>query len=310
MTKSKKKKKRTYDVVKVCTVCGRPMRKKGQLCGSCASIRGKAKKIITGPYKVLTQYQLNYITKYIVKSYTPKIVLGWVAEHPRDFWTFIPQKSHQERMADRRELRKVAVEKMNSDESLNLKRDGLAEFPFLKSELERRENRAYRLRAIRGTHTNPTIFITCTNCHKDFVCTFKDFESHRFQHECPAHISTGETTVDSFLKSIQVKFVTQQKTLYCENPITKYQLPYDFELTEYKIIIEVQGSQHYKFIEYFHQTQQNFKYQQYKDKVKVKREYAENHGYLFLAINYPELETNKYKEIIQSAIHERINMKQ
>jgi len=42
--------------VKVCTVCSKPMRKKGQLCQSCAQISHKAAKIVGSKYKTMTQY--------------------------------------------------------------------------------------------------------------------------------------------------------------------------------------------------------------------------------------------------------------
>ena len=69
---------------------------------------------------------------------------------------------------------------------------------------------------------------------------------------------------------------TQRKTLKCVNSITGYPLPYDIERPALKIIIEIQGEQHNKYIEYFHGTIENFYYQQRKD--AYKKAYAEKNG--------------------------------
>jgi hypothetical protein len=68
----------------------------------------------------------------------------------------------------------------------------------------------------------------------------------------------------------------------CKNPSTGKYLPYDIAITQYNLFIEVQGGQHYEFTPKFHPCYEDFKYQQFKD--KIKREYAKRNG-IFLEID-------------------------
>ncbi|KRK80441.1 hypothetical protein FD03_GL001862 [Companilactobacillus nodensis DSM 19682 = JCM 14932 = NBRC 107160] len=305
--KKKVKKQRTYNVTKLCTICGKPMKKKGQLCGSCSLIRGKARLIIKSKYNELTQYQLDYITKYIVHSYEPKVVLAWISQHPYDFWTFIPQKSHKERMNYRKQLREISKDRQNDNKPLNKSEHDIDSFPYLKTEFNKSYNQKYKLMAVYGTYTKPKVFIQCLKCKQDFICLFDEFKNGNFTHNCPTSTSSGEIIIGEYLKNRNINFITQMKTLKCINTITHYQLPYDFELTDYKIIIEVQGEQHFKFIPYFHQTEKNFSYQLWKD--NLKKNYAEKRNYIFLAISYPEIKNHVYQKIIQHAINLRTSTK-
>lgn len=99
------------------------------------------------------------------------------------------------------------------------------------------------------------------------------------------------------------EYNTQYKTLKCINPLTNHQLPYDIEVIGEKILIEIQGDQHYKFIEYFHGTKENFEYQQYKD--KYKKEFAENLGYTMIYLSYPEIENGDFKIKLDKILHNR-----
>ena len=95
-------------------------------------------------------------------------------------------------------------------------------------------------------------------------------------------------------------FKTQRDTLKCINPKTGNVLPYDFELSGKKTIIEVQGNQHIKYTPYFHRDEDSFEYQKYKD--AVKKDYAERAGYRFIEIFYTDFSNGKYKEILKNVI--------
>ena len=98
-------------------------------------------------------------------------------------------------------------------------------------------------------------------------------------HTCDIKKSSGETIIEDYLKIQKIKYKTQGDTLKYKNPETKHNLPYNFELTVYKIIIEVQGEQHREFIEYFHGTYDNFEYQLRRN--KYKKDNAIKHGYQY-----------------------------
>lgn len=124
-------------------------------------------------------------------------------------------------------------------------------------------------------------------------------------NEVDGHIyeSSGEYRVSKWLRRLGIKYVTQMDTLKCINPVTGNALPYDFELIDYKIIIEVQGEQHYKYKQNFHGNIANFEYQKYKD--KIKKDFALKHGYKYLELKTKQ--TQKYKtfaKLLQEKIDE------
>lgn len=147
-----------------------------------------------------------------------------------------------------------------------------------------------------GSVMNPNIHFRCLACDEEHVTNFKN---SNFSHNCLSTKSSGEVAVEELLRN-KCHYLTQFNTLKCLNPITGRQLPYDFELPEQKIIIEVQGHQHYKYIPHFHGSEMNFEYQTYKD--NVKRKFAELNGYKVVYINYIQIENGQFKLIIQDMI--------
>lgn len=100
----------------------------------------------------------------------------------------------------------------------------------------------------------------------------------------PPVFPKGEKFVKRYLDFLGVNYCTQGDTLKCINPKTGRVLPYDFELPEEKIIIEVNGKEHYRFIKYFHGNKEGFEYQKYKD--EVKREFALSKGYKYIELKW------------------------
>ncbi len=100
----------------------------------------------------------------------------------------------------------------------------------------------------------------------------------------PPTFPKGERLVKRYLDSLRIDYRTQGDTLSCINPKTGRPLPYDFELPKEKIIIEVNGKEHYKFMKYFHETTEGFEYQKYKD--EVKRNFAIANGYTFIELKW------------------------
>lgn len=89
------------------------------------------------------------------------------------------------------------------------------------------------------------------------------------------------------------------------NPKTQYPLYYDNEIPEIKLIIEVNGEQHYKCIDWFYHDsdnpEQQLEYRKYLD--SFKEEYAIQHGYNFLAIPYYyDNKQERWKHVIDTTI--------
>ncbi len=76
-------------------------------------------------------------------------------------------------------------------------------------------------------------------------------------------------------------------------------MPYDFELSEKNVLIEVQGEQHRSFIPRFHVTEEGFEYQKKKD--IYKRQFAEQKGYRLIEVWYDEIEKGYFKQKIREA---------
>ena len=112
--------------------------------------------------------------------------------------------------------------------------------------------------------------------------------------------SEFEEIVGTFLYTNNIKYCTQYDTLKCVNPATHRILPYDFELLDYKTIIEVQGSQHYTIDDKYNTTKAKLKYQVYKD--DIKRSYAKSKGYKYIELNTDAIRSGRFKHIINNAI--------
>lgn len=96
-------------------------------------------------------------------------------------------------------------------------------------------------------------------------------------------------------------------TIKPKNPKTKMSLPYDNEIVELKLIIEVHGKQHYIADFYamngYEEAEQQLHYQQVKD--RYKRIYAIQHNYYYLEIPYTAFNAQEtYKKLIDDKINE------
>ncbi len=152
-----------------------------------------------------------------------------------------------------------------------------------------------------GDPHNPTVHFHCKKCNEDHVMTWQNLK-RGMGHDCAGVLSTGETLVKEWLEQHNLAFCTQYDTLKCINPDTGHQLPYDFQITDNKLIIEVQGLQHEVFIPWFHVDEEGFAYQQKKD--EYKKQFAESHGYKVLALWNKDIQSGRYKQLIQAAMQE------
>jgi hypothetical protein len=76
----------------------------------------------------------------------------------------------------------------------------------------------------------------------------------------------------------------------CINPKTGRFLPYDIclEINSKKVYVEIQGEQHYNSKNNYYKTPEDFRYSQYKDKVKKK--HAKNNG-IFIEVDLRKIKT-------------------
>ena len=121
-------------------------------------------------------------------------------------------------------------------------------------------------------------------------------------YEREGHVSTcpkcnrsyGEKAIENYLISHSIAYEPQKKFDGLVGTGGRL-LSYDFFLLEYNVLIEFQGEQHYKPIDYYG-GEENFQVQQAHDSLKA--DYASSHGHRLLAIPYKEL--GRIEEILDA----------
>lgn len=118
---------------------------------------------------------------------------------------------------------------------------------------------------------------------------------------CPACTSSkGEIKVKHFLDNYGVKYITQKTFDDC---IYKEKLRFDFYLPDYNMLIEYDGEQHFKPVDFANKgiawANKIFEYNQIKD--KIKNNYCENNNIKLVRIPYWEF--NNIDTILASEIH-------
>lgn len=122
--------------------------------------------------------------------------------------------------------------------------------------------------------------------------------NHFAGYGCPnCRKSKGEIEVAKILDGKNQKYIRQKRFKDCINPKIKYPLVYDFYLPQKNTLIEYNGEQHYVSSYFYNKGgEEKFKSQQYRD--SIKKSYALNNGYKFIAIKYNENIEEKLKEVL------------
>ena len=265
---------------KTCLVCEKPYKGKTKLCPTCNKLRKTA------------SYSMSVRTAVAIKQLNPDAdMFSLVQDSPSIITRTVRSTTSQERA----ELRKQRSAELRSEEYQQaIYTKETINIPDYITRLLSAD-KTKTLLYLEGSRTNPKIYYFCQRCEQEQCQTYESLKNG-LGHNCPSLKSSGEVIVENFLKDLEIVYKTQYKTLKCVNPITQKVMPYDFELPKHRIIIEVQGNQHLQFEPYFHGSVENFEYQIWKD--RYKKEYAEQHGYAVVYVDYEDLETDRYKTII------------
>lgn len=165
-----------------------------------------------------------------------------------------------------------------------------------------------------------TIWIKCRDgIHKDYKASLRDAVKNNFIcPDCALSINGSmlENEVSNYIleKYPQYTLLHESRcTLKLSNPKNGHILPFDNEIKELKLLIEVMGEQHYipnQFIRFYADrnnisVDEAFKEQQWRDNFKKQK--ALEYGYHYLDIPYYDLKGAKYKEKIDLKIKEILN---
>jgi len=138
------------------------------------------------------------------------------------------------------------------------------------------------------------VIIICKK-HGEFLQTPN---SHLRKSGCPhCKTSKGEIEIIKILDKKNITYIKQKTFNDCRNPLTNWKLFYDFYLPQCNILLEYNGKQHYRCIDYWNHGN-TLESQQYRD--FIKQQYAINNGYKFLVIKYNDknIEEILNKEVI------------
>lgn len=271
-----------------CVICQKPLNKKGWYCSGCINKTKRVNEFLIKNYNLkypLTRKSIAIISNIIG---TDENVFDYIENNPRVVFLYFG-KTKEEKENVRQEYTQTR-KTMSLISLINIPK--YIKYYFM-------DNEDKQLIELSGTEDAPIITSKCLKCSKIFVSDFKALQSSNL-HYCESSLSSGEFIIKKYLEDNNIKFLTQRDTLRCINPITGYLLPYDFELEEDKVIIEVQGEQHLHYVSIFHSSEEVFKYQQYKD--RIKREFAVSKGYKYLEIFYKDINNMNYKSLIDKIV--------
>lgn len=127
------------------------------------------------------------------------------------------------------------------------------------------------------------IIIRHKTCGEIFSLTPYQFETRHKKKYCPICYykkSHGEIAIAAQLKKLHIN--NRREYIFKDLPNRRF----DFYLPELQVAIEFDGVQHFQFIKFFHETEENFKVRKQAD--KEKNEYCSQHGITLYRIPWYE----------------------
>jgi very-short-patch-repair endonuclease len=147
--------------------------------------------------------------------------------------------------------------------------------------------------------SNNKYYFDCNNCNNNFNTSLSNISQGKW---CPYCVNKTEQKLYDKLKLIYPELIQQYKVEWCKN--INY-LPFDFCIEEYKIIIELDGLQHFEQVSNWNSPEDN----QQRDKFKMKC--ANDNNYSIIRILQEDVfyDTFDYINEIKQAIQKIIDDK-
>lgn len=121
---------------------------------------------------------------------------------------------------------------------------------------------------------------------------------------CPYCKNKTEMKLYDYLKSKYINIKRQFKVDWCKNPKTKYFLPFDFCIESLKIILELDGPQHFKQISNWKSPKETQIGDHYKTEQAIKN------GYTIIRLPQEDVWSDRKtywkEELIKNLIHHKI----
>lgn len=138
-------------------------------------------------------------------------------------------------------------------------------------------------------------------CGQEFYATFREIRDRNVRRceKCRGHKSTLELYIEEILEKNNIEYISQYKYKDCKNI---NQLPFDYYLPKYNLLIEMDGQQH--FVPHrFSKDINKFADQLYND--AIKNSYCEDNNIPLLRIPYFEIK--KSESMIIKEINKQVN---
>ena len=145
--------------------------------------------------------------------------------------------------------------------------------------------------------SNKKFYFDCFKCGHDFCIKINNITSSNNQW-CSICNNITELKVYEFIKKNNLKVKKDMVFDWCINKETKRHLPFDFNIEDYKLIIEIDGGHHFKDISHWKTT---CKENQIRDIYKMKQ--AKKNNYSMIRIIQEDIYYNKYdwkKELLNN----------
>lgn len=136
---------------------------------------------------------------------------------------------------------------------------------------------------------------SCGNIYKTTLTHFIDGQ-HKCLY-CSGSKSNYEVIIEEWLNKNGIGFISQYKFKDC---YYKKELPFDFYIKKYNLLIEVDGEGHYEPIRFNGCSKKvaEKKFKDTKKRDKIKDEYCKSHNINLLRISYIDIKNNNYKNIL------------
>lgn len=148
--------------------------------------------------------------------------------------------------------------------------------------------------------TEKNLLIECFECGEPFLTSLRNFTQHGGQ-VCPGCKNTksiGESKIERYLNDNHINFIFQKWFEDCRD---RNPLPFDFYLTDFNIIIEFDGRQHFEETDHF-----TYPLEIVQKHDKIKNDYCQTNGIYLIRIPYWDI--NRIEAILDKELilHEDI----
>lgn len=126
------------------------------------------------------------------------------------------------------------------------------------------------------THERTKIHFHCLDCDKPFISRIGQVTNKTRKSWCPNCYNKTETKLFNWLldKFQEYEITPQPKYDFCKNSKTNKYLPFDFSIEELKLIIELDGCQHFIQVRNWTSPEKNFQRDKYKMAKAIKQGYS------------------------------------